>query len=789
MKRRLLILAILILSIFILPTGGKVFANQSTTQTITYPVFNDLSGEYLDLTNINLFDINDSTLVYSTKSSSNEEIIIYNLKTHTQIKTINQSNVSYLKIAGNYIFMLVNGQLKIISLSDYSEQFISGFNLSKNILNIAINSSSNQITICYIANNILVRLFVSNTLNLISSSQTSSEIANYFGAIALSSTHAFVTYGDTQDINKLVKIDLETTSIPGSNSYSYFPQGTSSNLVYFNHSSNEYLISIAKFSDNSTISLIRTNLNQGEGAEFQAGNEAVNDNGVYELNTITFPTDVKIINNQIHICDKGTKTIRVFNITISDSAKLTAYKTIVGSEFAENGWFSNNVNITSTTSNTIYFADYKNNRVQCIQNGVLKTLSTEDELQPSNVEFLESKKSLFYVFKTSKTSSNQSISIISNSTKLTFNQYVKNNNILIDFSNIHSATNAHNTFYALVNEGIICYNAISEKFVLLDNLPEVFKNFNETSKIEYIPAHDVFVILVNSNIYLANSSFELLNPTPLQVNNITDIATTQNHVYTLSGNYLNKYSVNYDSNSLKFESSIMNNGFQNISSLSANKKSGVLYGFDSKQCCIKSIINCDFNLYRTFSKAITLNLNVAVYANPTTLPIEDSSIIIGKLPIGKIIDLYSTEIINFAGNQFYAIIVNSNIYYVNVNDVDFYSSERIVHYKAPNAKISANEPIKVYASANKSEIIDELDPNTEIITQNFNESNEFTKILYYNELNELCEGYIITDYINTFNLSKTEIIAIALVGLSVPIIICLFVLYYKISKKKSKNLN
>lgn len=785
MKKIIISLLILILSIFAIPSIGNVFAEeeQTSSQTIIYPVFNDLSGEYLDLSNINLFDINNSTLIYSTKSGATDDIHIYDLKTHAFIKSLTYENVKYLKIANNYLFVLSNNQLKIISLTDYLEYSLGGYSISNNITSIAIDSNSSTITICYISNNKLIRLFVNNSLNLISSSQTSSEIAEYFGAIALSKTHAYVTYGDTSDINKLVMIDLETTSIPGSNSYSYFPQGVSSNLVFFEDSTNSYVISIAKFTDNSTISLIRTNLNQGESADFQAGNEAVNDNGVYELNSITFPTDVKIINNEIYIADKGSKTIRKFNVVMQENAKLSATKIIVASEFAENGWYSNNVDILSTTTNEIYFADYKNNRVQTIKNGVLKTISSENEYYHKNIE-VTTEQTIFYSFKTEKAATNSNIAVISNSNKTIFTQYIKNNNIIIELTNIHSSTTANNTFYALVDEGIIYYDKTSEKLKLVDGLPQVFKNFNNNSIIEYIPAHNVFAIFNNSNLYLTNNNFELLNSTPTQLSNIKTIATTQNHIYTLSNNQINKYSINYDSNTLRLEGSISNDSFKNINSISTNKKSGVIYGFNSKTCCIESIIDCNFNLYRTFSKAIALNLNVATYSKPTTLPVQDSSIIHGRFKLGALIDLYSTEIINFAGNKFYAVIINSNIYYVNVNDVDIYSAERIVYYKAPNAKINASSNINVYASNNKSEIIDEIAPNTDIITINYNEANEFTKIQYYNSYNELCEGWISTDYIKTFNLSQSEIIAIALIGVSVPIIILIFALYIKISKKK-----
>ncbi len=786
MKKIIISFLILILSIFAIPSIGSVFAEeeQASSQTIIHPVFNDLSGEYLDLSNINLFDINNSTLIYSTKSNSTETIFIYNLKIHTCVKTLSYQNISYLKVANNYLFLLTNNQLKIISLDDYVEQSIGGFAIANNITSIAIDSNSTNITICYIANKKLVRLFVNNSLNLTSSSETSSEIAEYFGAIALSKTHAYVTYGDTSDINKLVKIDLETTSIPGSNSYSYFPQGISSNLVYFEDATFSYVISIAKFTDNSTISLIKTNLNQGESADFQAGNEAVNDNGVYELNSITFPTDVKIINNEIYIADKGSKTIRKFNIVMQENAKLSATKTIVASEFGENGWFSNKIDVLSTPTNEIYFADYKNNRVQTIKNGVLKTISAENEYYHKNIE-VATDQTIFYSFKTEKTATNSNIAVISNSNKTIFTQYIKNNNIIIQLSNIHSSTTANTTFYALVDEGIIYFDKTSEKLKLIDNLPQVFKNFNSNSIIEYIPSHNVFAILNNSNVYLTNDNFELLNSTPTPLSNIKTIATTQNHIYALSNNKIDKYSINYDSNTLRLESSISGESFANITALTTNKKSGVIYGFNSKTCCIESIINCNFNLYRTFSKAISLNLNVAIYSQPTALPVQDTSIIHGRFQLGSLIDLYSTEIINFAGNKFYAVILNSNIYYVNVNDVDIYSTERIVYYKAPNAKINSSNNVEVYASNNNSEIIDEIAPNTDIIAINYNENNEFTKIQYYNSYNELCEGWVSTDYIKTFNLSQSEIIAIVLICVSVPIVIMLFALYIKISKKKN----
>ena len=106
MKKKVLSILSLIILITALFTQTLVFADTNiSSNIITYTQRNEFSGEYLDLSNISVFDIYKNKLIYSDGSS----LYYYNLKTHTQIAKYDSfENISYIKLSKDYVFILKN---------------------------------------------------------------------------------------------------------------------------------------------------------------------------------------------------------------------------------------------------------------------------------------------------------------------------------------------------------------------------------------------------------------------------------------------------------------------------------------------------------------------------------------------------------------------------------------------------------------------------------------------------------------------------------------------------------
>ncbi len=789
MKKKVLSILSLIILITALFTQTLVFADTNiSSNIITYTQRNEFSGEYLDLSNISVFDIYKNKLIYSDGSS----LYYYNLKTHTQIAKYDSfENISYIKLSKDYVFILKNSELKIYNLTNFSlvsikDKSNANLTLPNNISSIAINPTSSQITICYVSNNILTRMYLSTSLSIIGDITNSEDVFKYTGQITLSNSDVYVICGDTEtNLNKLCKIDLNSLK---NFSYSYFPLLDCVHLAVISSNSVDYLIAVFK-KDLQKVAIINSTLQEGVNskADFETGNNAKNKNDVFELGLeklpISTPTDVKIINSDIYLSDSTTKTIQKFNIDFeNEKAKLVGNSIVCASEFANKGWFSTGTTLAVKSGTEFYVADRKNNRVQIVKNNVLTNII--DCESPSNITYSNS--TLFF---TSSNASGAKLIKIKNNNTETIDSILNNSSKI---TNIYSGISDYlGNYYALTNLGVLKYDANSSYFKVIESL--ISPIINSDSKIVCLDYYNSFAVLTNNTLYLLNKDFNVSDS--IELSNISSICSNLNTIYALHNDgkiiKINVENKNYSLNFVQNKESISDSRFNSLSFLTINSETGVLYGFDYKKCSIETILDCGFNLIDMNKKAITLNKNVYVYSKPTTLPLteQNSSVVIGNINIiGSTIDLYSTEEIIFEGNKFYAIKYRNKVCFINVNDVDLFTSSKIIYFEPANACVKGKNNVSVYNSPelNDENIIYTLTPESTFITINYNESDEFTKIKFYDKNNQLKEGYIETKSIDPYSLTRAEITAITLIAVSIPMAIILICLYVKISKSKTK---
>lgn len=184
----------------------------------------------------------------------------------------------------------------------------------------------------------------------------------------------------------------------------------------------------------------------------------------------------------------------------------------------------------------------------------------------------------------------------------------------------------------------------------------------------------------------------------------------------------------------------------------------------------------------------TINRNVSVYAIPSTLRYNENSILksirLGTVNMNSILQTTHLITTTIDQNEYYVIIYDDKVGYVNKFDIVVESDAYINSLKSTNGKIKitdGNEFINLYN--NDFEPIAEITNAKRIYVENYNANDEYTFICFYdNDLNEM-SGYVKTIYVKLDKIDASTLTAIIIGGLGIALGIILLFVFIKYKNK------
>lgn len=816
-KKLILPFLLLIFSTFFLFSAPQQNIFADTTDTIIYPVYNDGKRIFQDLTNINKFDINEKFLVYSTSKTDTLPctITVINLNTK-QLETKSfaaDEDIAYIKCTTNYFFVsvknTVSASTELFAYKYHGEQVYLSESSSTNFeflnfvqISIFENKAENRIYIGRIKDNFFeCHWFNNSTLRHINHYEFN-DILDETLQLTITNTHAYIINGEQE--NSLITLDFSSQE----KNDSYFPTADVLSMAYtkvkVGDTVSDYIIS-ATSSHLKIAKKIEESVNPSiEKHDDTRGGETLKVNGSFLVGDICNPTDVKIniINNKPHIfvSDKITKSIQLFTLVVDaeNKCKFEEEDIIVASRSGAEGWLNNNSTATYH-NNTLFVTDTKNSRIQIFY-------ELDDEIIEHN-----------FAANYTHLSPPQ---VMSNSVFVTAKNKISNNFELLSFSKNDQTYSLNSNFpitYAITTTGNL---AISNALDMIahDNLLFVLdKNlgllqlddtslvqlsiagesilFADDAKLGYLPQTRTLLIYNAGTLY----QLKFTSSNTLSVQHTTPTTDSFDQVFSLCNDEIDntfifgqkegvKTIVKYSQLPLIHEKELTNSNFYVYSTISIDKSSGIIYGFNNTNCVFESIVNPAFNLIVTPAKVLAINPTVNIYNKPELK--EDN--IVKKLFIHSTTNVLTKNTVSFGGQLFYVTLLPDETYgYINSNDVILDNGTFVKPLLKFNAFIRFEEnttALPVYDENSKtSYVISSLKNNQKIYVLEWGSANELTFVRFYNDDLEIMYGYIETEFIKTNDLTHTEITALIIMSVTILITVAIVFIYKKIKKKNTQN--
>ena len=142
--------------------------------------------------------------------------------------------------------------------------------------------------------------------------------------------------------------------------------------------------------------------------------------------------------------------------------------------------------------------------------------------------------------------------------------------------------------------------------------------------------------------------------------------------------------------------------------------------------------------------------------------------------------------ISIDGKVFYRYEFNGKTGYIFNADIVLNENRTISYIETKNATIRAigKESIELY-NDDKTEVITILHNEDRIYVAEYNENNEYTRVIYTDSNLKTVEGYILTEYIEMDKLDNMKIILIIVIIVSIVLLVIIITSYIVIKKKKS----
>jgi len=791
MKKFILLIALILTAFMFSFNNQQVKADTFSDNTLIFAYYNDKAKYYDNLEGITEFSLNNDIIVYTLDGQT---INILN-KSTKQVSSLTRfgltfNNIVNIELTKNFLFVQDNSTLTAYNLKTFVKQRIY-IDVTKNTelpdyKSFSISEDNDKLVIACINDNTFVSYFFSplnlNYLSKYTNSAIDNQTDLILNVVTTNNTAYIINNATNSQSSSLWKVDYSNAN---QFTKSLFPKPNIESLVVYNYQGTEYLLAI---NTTHVVYVLRTDLQYSNNNEDFDADQTRNGNTTdsrFVVNDLSSPNDIILYDNKIYISDIGTKCIQEFTFQLTNDHKGSIVGTdiLLASDCGEIGRFNKHSNI-EYLSNKLIISDTNNRRIQIINNGIVTNIDkdiltnlTQDNLNNLNTAIILNNTLYFATYNNTLLKQNfYSYSLTTNIL----------NTITHNIEKVLDMTINGNYIYILGTNGIFEVNTNTTNNVCKMLTSTIFTSGKITNL-----SNNKLIISTNNNIHLYNILGQHITTATID-QNITDIVSDNNFCYTLiaENNSIRKYSI--IDNTINLLTALTYDFYSSdYSSITIDKSNGILYLFDNNCCRIDKIINPAFN-YKNISGIFQVNnKNVCIYDRPYFLNGIDEPVILQKLKVNNRITIYSTASINYGNIEYYIIDLDDGDYgYINKNDLTYLSE--VVNYEIihPNATIrtfdnSLSIPVYIDADIN-SLVIAQADIGTRIKIIDYNESTDFTYIKFYDKDQNLIEGYIKTNNINTDNITKSQSTALILIAVSIILIITIAVVVKIIYKKNNK---
>ena len=169
----------------------------------------------------------------------------------------------------------------------------------------------------------------------------------------------------------------------------------------------------------------------------------------------------------------------------------------------------------------------------------------------------------------------------------------------------------------------------------------------------------------------------------------------------------------------------------------------------------------------------------------------DTPNVVKTLDVNTRVNIYSTTSIHYGNIEYYIIELENNKFgYINKNDLTYLS--QVINYEPilPDATLrSFNDSgeITVYSMPDKnSEIISTVKAGTRVLIIDQETYEDFIQVKFYDSNDNLIEGYVNKNQVNSDDITDNQKTALILVASSIALLVFISITITIIYKKRNK---
>ena len=352
------------------------------------------------------------------------------------------------------------------------------------------------------------------------------------------------------------------------------------------------------------------------------------------------------------------------------------------------------------------------------------------------------------------------------------------------YNNIYALTNSQIVKYSTANNEITQVQTATYENVTTANLSLISVSKDTGKIILFDSVNQQFIMVTDSTFSSGLQDFS--HPTDITeqvaLANLATLATVNNTTYVYD--YPNYYGNNYMLAQNTKLIVVTQNAFTNYSFVLFNLNGTLHKGYIQTTDITLQTISApsEQNNY------LTIYHKVKVFKYPTLLT-ENSSqnYTIQELLLNTLITPISNSITSIDGSTFYAVnIDDSHVGYINTADLIISNSTIISELVQPNAKLfNISGSVTVYAQASSSsQIITSLANLYPIYIAEYNQTSEYTQIVFLDQNNNEIVGYIKTEDVWKKEMDQQTIMIIALALSAVLLLGFTSFVYFRIKKQR-----
>lgn len=660
---------------------GSVYA-LGTPNTI-YP---DNILEYVDLTNISAFDINDKYIAYTLDKST---VTLFCKENREYSIFSGFTNISKIKLTSNSLVIADQNSIKvikeynrnnIITLPEISLNNIKALDIYTDNSSILIGTIDSTTFKLY-KYSLQFDTQINNPIHTITPS-----IINFDNAfmMAINNKTAYIVYKKLPAGEKyttgLCKISLSTNT---NNIQILDPFQANARVIdTFIYNDTEYITTFTNeilyllSSENEILSNINIST---------TGDLSTNAFPIFEI------SDLQFFDNKIYISDVEYKTIQSVTITQNnDEYIMQSDSIIIGSSSFDYGRF-NSISDIWVQGDVLITSDTNNNRLHILKSNESHFINIPtNATNPHNLAIDSNQNIYFSVLIDGK---NHLLKYNYSNSAYTLSQdYSKYNNTDLGYISDICTTNSDTIFMVDSTNNNILYLS-ANNLIKLENTILKSLNFNTSSQIKYLKSQNLLVISTDNMVYIVSTDGQILDN--ISISNLKQIVVDSDKCYAITNSSIITLDISNDNT---FNNSLTTSfNSTNYTKFTYDIIQRRLIAFDYKRSCLVSI---NFNEDTTPFNFSDISDTTPLQTNSTLIPLKITNALIYDYPyeLGNIYNLdgsIDTGIAIEVYDKYYRIIFKEN----NELKCGFVRKSlvtKVNHTYNPIDVITTNQVISVY---------------------------------------------------------------------------------------------